>query len=169
MLKRTCSLLLLRKSFFFYHFRVYWIFTEIEKKNLLQMCHVYVYVCINWTKSFYVFWFFMFMSSVEFKPGVNLTSIFVVLVIFFKVWSSRRNKLAPFCLYVYEHSCRPFRSPKYLFHKLLVTALRINWVIKLSIFAGYLRAPSGAHLGLIRLPGRYHCLSPPRQRPAVCQ
>lgn len=66
-------------------------------------------------------------------------------------------------------SCRPFRSPKYLFHKLLVTALRINWVIKLSIFAGYLRAPSGAHLGLIRLPGRYHCLSPPRQRPAVCQ
>lgn len=65
------------------------------------MCHVYVYVCINWTKSFYVFWFFMFfMSSVEFKPGVNLTSIFVVLVIFFKVWSSRRNKLAPFCLYL---------------------------------------------------------------------
>lgn len=48
------------------------------------MCHVYVYVCINWTISFYVFWFFMFMSSVEFKPGVNLTSIFVVLVIFFQ-------------------------------------------------------------------------------------
>lgn len=22
------------------------------------MCHVYVYVCINWTISFYVFWFF---------------------------------------------------------------------------------------------------------------
>lgn len=98
MLKRTCSLLLLRKSFFFLSFPSLLNFYGDWKKKLLQMCHVYVYVCINWTISFYVFWFFMFMSSVEFKPGVNLTSIFVVLVIFFKVWSSRRNKLAPFCL-----------------------------------------------------------------------
>lgn len=97
MLKRTCSLLLLRKSFFSI-ISEFIEFLRRLKKKLLQMCHVYVYVCINWTISFYVFWFFMFMSSVEFKPGVNLTSIFVVLVIFFKVWSSRRNKLAPFCL-----------------------------------------------------------------------
>lgn len=44
MLKRTCSLLLLRKSFFFYHFRVYCIFTEIEKKPLTNVSCICVRV-----------------------------------------------------------------------------------------------------------------------------